>query len=127
MRWVSPSSKQKFWIKAQKQARWHRWFAWYPVRIYDPEIKFFKKCWLENVGRRKTVYHRYGEYSLNTNRQYLGHVEYCFEEDVVVRALREPEINDARKAQIKGEWERPNDTKGDPEIAEAEGIYEPPQ
>lgn len=34
---------------------WHRWFAWYPIRIEIPRIAgayCYKRIWLETVERR---------------------------------------------------------------------------
>jgi hypothetical protein len=35
-------------VKMREQANWHRWFAWYPVRVNVMEIR-----WLEAVERRR--------------------------------------------------------------------------
>jgi hypothetical protein len=100
MDWVSPTAQEKFDIKVSRVCRWHRWFAWYPVRIYDEDLGLHRKHWLEYVGRRMCVYEHptaplmAGGYEIK-----IGRPDYCREEDVVIRALREPDPNDIREKQ----------------------------
>ena len=44
--------------------RYHRWFAWYPVKIYDgrPEVQDFRWVWLETVDRLITAISRHYQY-----------------------------------------------------------------
>ena len=47
------SAEQKWEAKKNKLKEWHKWFAWYPVRVCHNECR-----WLEWVHRR-------GEYLFN--------------------------------------------------------------
>lgn len=42
--------------EGEKLQEWHFWFAWYPVRLDDNEVR-----WMENVGRKAIYY--YGDFS----------------------------------------------------------------
>ena len=48
----------RFPCKATDPAKWHRWFAWHPVRVRDEIV------WLETVWRREvcTSWDSYWEY-----------------------------------------------------------------
>ena len=58
MRWHSMSEHDKnmAWLaEVNRRKGWHKWFAWYPVRIgsyvgYSSSGNM--ECWLENVERR---------------------------------------------------------------------------
>lgn len=39
-------------VKKTLRMQWHRWFAWYPVRVGENECR-----WLEYVERRGIDYH----------------------------------------------------------------------
>lgn len=51
MRWTAYHTRLQ--RKIQKKTEWNKWFAWYPVRVYDETV------WLEFVerrGRRDTLF-----------------------------------------------------------------------
>lgn len=59
MRWQSES----IWAKIDRKKQWHKWFAWYPVRLLAPDehsnqyIDTEQKVWLEYVERRARYHH----------------------------------------------------------------------
>lgn len=96
MRWKLLTKNQKILELAEKQCRWHRWFAWYPVKISQNDEKA-EWCWFEMVGRRKTLGWKYIGRGLRTNQVALYNTEYCHKEDIVARALEENELKDERR------------------------------
>jgi len=40
----------------------HKWFAWYPVTVFDWSANQWITCWLQTVTRRKTGYPAEWEY-----------------------------------------------------------------
>ena len=46
---------EKFKRMVEKYCKWHRWFAWYPVKLFSKDKN--KRCtvWLQYVGRKKKI------------------------------------------------------------------------
>jgi len=56
----------KFYLRReeiQRLEKWHKWFAWYPVRAYENSFLTPKEwcwCWMEII-LRKGEFHQYGK------------------------------------------------------------------
>lgn len=94
MRWRVLTKSEEFAALIQEKCFWHKWFAWRPVKVIDPETGHTIKVWLEYVGRKMKVYEYIaGEY---TTKVTVGRSLYCFEEDLVYNALANNELIDLR-------------------------------
>ena len=48
MRWNIETSEER----KQRLSKWRRWFAWYPVKVYNHQTKRHQKVWFESIWRR---------------------------------------------------------------------------
>lgn len=55
MRWNCDTGKERRYRKWKAKQQWHRWFAWYPVKVTHGDCR-----WLETV-ETKLYYNRYGD------------------------------------------------------------------
>lgn len=95
MRWQRLTQYQKVALRAEKQARWHLWFAWFPVKIYQKD-DHAQWCWLERVGRRKVLTYKYVERGYRRDQLSLEEPEYCLKEDALVKRLEDADMRDDR-------------------------------
>lgn len=94
MRWTVSTEQGKLQKQIDAYCHWHTWFAWYPVRIPIDE-NTDKKVWMEKVGRKMEIYTRATD--MYCEEDSVGYPSYCFYEEVVIKALQEPEIIDRRR------------------------------
>ena len=82
--------------KVSGQCKWHKWFAWYPVRL-DKQQGGTEMVWLETVGRKKAL----GDYMTEWGRkEYVGDAIYCYELDLIAKALTDDGICDERDTSV---------------------------
>lgn len=99
MRWRVLTEDEKWDRNVQAKCRWHKWFAWHPVRILDPETGHTIKTWLEIIGRKEAIYtYHHDHYS---SKPEIGRAKYCFAEDIVFNALQNNDIEDEREDRYK--------------------------
>lgn len=72
---------------------WHKWFAWFPVRIVHPITGRTYKVWLETVGRKCKVTNISDGYG---SKEGVITEKYCFIEDMLVNTLNDNELIDNR-------------------------------
>jgi hypothetical protein len=94
MRWRVLTKSEKLAALIQAKCAWHKWFAWYPVRVVDPETGHTLKVWLEYVGRKMKVYDYMADEFVS--KETVGRPLYCFEEDLVYNALANNDLIDLR-------------------------------
>lgn len=64
------SKSLKFIKKCADRSWWHRWFAWYPVRVENNQC-----CWLEFVYRKSKPAHKVGYFFQKWNNDYISKEE----------------------------------------------------
>lgn len=57
MQWITKNFKQKI----EEKEQWHKWFAWYPVKIKISHSESLA-IWLEPVMRKKTLHRSLYDY-----------------------------------------------------------------
>lgn len=58
MKWVNGETDEH---KRERLAKWHKWFAWYPVPVAINEEGRRIKVWLEYVERQLHISYPWGE------------------------------------------------------------------
>ena len=94
MKFKYRTKAEKWDAKVEKQCRWHKWFAWYPVRL-QKTADSTEMVWLEVIGRKKKLCDYRGHYG---NKEYVGEVEYCYELDLIPNTLTNGELCDERQS-----------------------------
>lgn len=83
---------QKLQRQIDKRCHWHKWFAWYPVTFVVKGVTY--RAWLEYVGRKDVLTKVMGEMYYESDAVVRG--EICPIEDLLVKAITEPDIIDKR-------------------------------
>ena len=91
MQWTTLTKDERFERKVEKYCKWHRWFAWHPIVIYNTDELKRNVVWLQFVGRKKKIVYisdeRWAWLACRVHR-------YCYADQIVMMALRSPEIVD---------------------------------
>lgn len=92
MKWRTLSYQEKWDRRVENECKWHKWFAWYPVRVTNLEKTEVYYVWFEYVGRKKKITARlYGECG---HKSTIGDTKFCFSQDILIAALKEEEGKD---------------------------------
>ena len=94
MRWRVTTKLEKLQKQIDKRCHWHKWFAWHPVTYVDADGATYR-MWLEFVGRKDKVYSAMGD--MYSQHDAVGLSTYCAIEELLIKALQEPDIIDIRE------------------------------
>lgn len=89
------TKEEQFQNDIDKYCFWHKWFAWYPVKIVHPTTGVTHKVWLETVGRKcKLTKVSDGGYG---NKDGVRTIKHCFAEDLLINTLNDNDLIDDRR------------------------------
>jgi len=93
MRWKVTTREERIQRQISLRCHWHKWFAWHPVKIKDDNGHTYM-AWLEYVGRKDIIFTDMGDMYSRIDR--VGRPLYCSINDVIIKAIKEPDIIDRR-------------------------------
>jgi len=91
MKWNHKTTAEKWDAKVEKQCKWHKWFAWYPVKVLMSDGST-KRVWLETIGRKKEISSYSGDFG--AEETYIGNAVYCEELDLISKTFNDNELVD---------------------------------